>query len=161
MPGLVGPAARAHDHHAPLAPRGVHGVQQQVHERLLEGVGPAEDGRQARGQIERRLDAFQRPLRLEQVVRGAHHQRDIHGLQPLLAGLGIVEEAAHDGVDALELARKPGHYFGVGPFPAAAQHFQVGADGTQGIPHLVRHPGGEPAHTGQFLAAHELALGVE
>ena len=62
-------------------------------------------------------------------------------------------------VDAVELPGEPTDDLGLRP--AAAQHFDIGADRAQRIPDFVRDAGGEPPHAGELLRADQLALGVE
>jgi hypothetical protein len=86
-----------------------------------------------------------------------HVERD--GLQRLVAGAGVVQQAPHDTIDALQLAGQAHDHLGVRP--AAAQHLDVGPQRAEGVADLVRHAGGQATDAGELLRADELALGVE
>ena len=78
---------------------------------------------------------------------------------------GVVEQAAHDAVDTLQLPYEAGGHLGigaaVGPPAPAPQHFDIGADGSEWIADLVGDACGETAHARQLFGANQLTLGVE
>src|SRR2546422_5037514 len=99
-----------------------YGIQDQVHDDLLQQVGATENVRHARGDFEVGAHRFQGALGLQQRVRAAQHRDRIERRQGLLLRPGVVEQAPDDLVDAVELARQAGDHLAVGP--AAAQHLQ-------------------------------------
>ena len=120
---------------------------------------PTGDFRHLWEDVGRCVHIAKRALRPQELKRPAHHARRVHGNERILLGSCVVQEAAHDAVQALELVR---HSFGDFLIDAAAaQHLDVRPDGAEGIADFVGDAGGQPADAGQFLAAHELALRIE
>ena len=98
-------------------------------------------------------------LRAQQLERAAHDAIRIDGAQRILLRPGVIEQAADDPVEALEL---PAHPFGDFLICAAAsQHLQVRPGGAQRVADLMRDTRREPSDARQFFRADQLALRVE
>jgi len=95
--------------------RGVHRVQDQVHDRLLQEMGASEHPRQVGCDLEGGADGLQGPLRLEQTVRAPRHRGGIERRERLFLRPRVVEQTAHDAVEAIELAGHAADHLRVGP----------------------------------------------
>ena len=130
----------------PFGPMASSGVEEQVHEGLLQLVVIAA---QVRGRLERAVDgdrfAFQLGLNQAQRVFEDFVEADLAEGRPGRAG--ELEHPADDGVNAANLAADNVHQFGV--LVLLQQQFNEGLAGDEGILDFVGHGGGEGAHAGQ------------
>ena len=120
---------------------------------------PSLDPRHVRGYVECGLHAFQRSLRVEEQERPARDGPRVHGVERLVVRPGVVEQAPHDVIDAVELPPESSHQLGIRA--AAAQHVDVGPHCAERVAHFVGDARRQPPDARQLLGAHQLALGVE
>ena len=74
------------------------------------------------------------------------------GAPALARRSGIVQQALHDPLDPLDGACASRAV--IADRPRRCKHLDIGAQGAERIPDLVRHAGGEPADAGQLLDPH-------
>ncbi len=140
----------------------MHRVDQQVDDHLLQLV--TVDGRPAR----RVQLAPQHDVRAHQQVRHQHqaalqHRRelDLVDVAGELVGARELQQLGHDEPHALDLLvdqpQFAGHALRIGAEQLARQ-VEVALDHGDRVVHLVRDAGGELAHRGELLAAHQLLL---
>jgi hypothetical protein len=141
----------------PIALHRVRRVEEEVDEDLLEVMPVAEDTRRRRNELELHVDTLQHALRLQQLDDRRSNVVDGDGVRGRLARARVVEQAADDAVDSVDLATDLLHRLRrrrVVP-GVVAEDVRVGVDGGERVPDLVRHARREPADARQLLAAHE------
>src|SRR5207247_9974069 len=105
---LVRPAPSPDDDRS-AGRRRVRRVEQQVDECLLQDVRAAHDLGDVKAVVDLRTHAAKRALCPAQLVGTANDPRGLHGHEPILVRPGVVEQAADNAVESLEL---PGYPFG-------------------------------------------------
>src|SRR5205085_9312340 len=98
-------------------------------------------------------------LGTEQLEGAANDAVGIDRDERIYLRAGVIDQAANDAIEALDLACDA-----IGDFllcPATAQHLEVRTDRAERVADLMRDAGCEASDTGELLRAHELALGIE
>ena len=112
-------------------------------------MGSTHDLRYVESLVDLWADAPKRALRPQQLVGTPDDPGGIDGHERIFLRPGVVEQAADNSVETLELAG-----YAIGDFrihAAAPQYFQIRSGGAEWVAHFVRDPRREPPDARELL----------
>ena len=139
------------------------GVEQEIHQHLLEIVALPVHARPLGRELEPQRHSAQHTLCAQQVHYVAHRLVDVDRNGRGTARARVVEQTSHDPIDAKSLALEPDHSVERERIECdvAAQDVGVAVERTERIADLVRDARGESPDARELLGAHELRLLLE